>query len=320
LPNAQAPLSEMSNKTPSTGSRGFIKSHFRRIVLEVINFLFNNDWFFAVIGRINKHGNFINSIFVAYPATQEYGDYYAYKFRLARNQWKPWLAGVLWQNKKLIVMFVISARDQQFIDRANKEQLRSLEARMNGIKSLLHAPYKTYAGILPGVLFLERIIRTAPEADFTATAVKQAIDRVEKMENLPQDTPIIVLGGRGFIGRRVVSLLEHREVHSVDLVANRGSWPSELTGKRALVINITKKGALDGYLDLMWPGVVIINEVYPEPSREVIGRINRIGCVCYNVVGVKAKAIPLFPLMYEGGIPCCAAWPADNFEVLVHKL
>jgi hypothetical protein len=70
----------------------------------------------------------------------------------------------------------------------------------------------------------------------------------------------------------------------------------------------------------MWPGIVYLNEVYPEPSREEIEELRDIGVSTWHVVGVKASAYPPFPKAYRGGIPCCAANPNGPLEAIVRRL
>lgn len=309
---------EISKKT----LLGFFKLHFRRIMLEIINFFFNHDWFFKIIGWFNKKYGLIKSIFLAYPATEDYALAYGYPKRIEKNRWTPWLSGVLKQNGGLAIMFSISAHNGQFTDPQNIERLHQIAERMERLRQLLGAEGKTFAGILPGIFYLKRIIHEAPEADLTAVAVSQAIDLVRAEELLPDETPIIVLGGKGFIGRRVVKLLDKSITHSIDSVDghNQNVWPVHLRGERVIVVNITLKNALNDYLDSIWPGTVVINEVYPEPMLNVLAKLRSKGCNCYHIVGIEAKAFPRFPGAYEGAIPCCAAWPSSSIKTVVRKI
>jgi hypothetical protein len=280
----------------------------------------NHDRVFRLVGALNKRFNLIESVFLMYPANDEYALAYAYPSRLRKNRWNPWLCGVLVQNGRLGVQFAISANNGQFTDLANTDNLLYLAHRMDQIRILLGANRRTFAGILPGVLYYKRIIREAAEADLTAEAVVQAIGQVKARESLGSDTPIIVLGGKGFIGRRVVKLLGRENTHSIDSAVGQGSddWPKHLRGPRAIVLNITLNNALEDYVDVIWPGTVVINEVYPEPSPKTLERLRH--CACYHVVGVSASSFPSFPAAYEGAIPCCAAWPAPGMKVVVKKL
>ena len=314
-----APYKEAA-KRRSLGS--FLGSHVRRALLEVLNLFFNHHWLFWMVGLINKRLGLIQSVFLVYPASEEYALAYVYPYRLPWVRWKPWPCGLLWQNGKLSVMFCISASNGQFSDPKNLEKVRCVCDRMDLLRHLLAARGKTFAGILPGVLYCKRIIKEAPEADLTATAVCQAIDLVRNQEDMNPQVPIVVLGGRGFIGRRVVKLLDGLPVYCIDVAdgSSKQEWLCQLEGQRVIVVNITLNNALADYVDDVWPGTVVINEVYPEPSRDVLDRLKRTGCACYHVVGVKAVALPSFPAAYRGAIPCCAAWPSHDMKVVVRIL
>jgi len=300
----------------------FVKSHARRLMTEVLNLFFNHDWIFWLIGLANRKFCLIESVFLVYPATDDYTSAYSYAYRSRWHEWKPGPIGFFWQNGKIGVKFAISASNGQFSDSANKDKLCHLVQRMEKLRKLFCAKHKTFAGILPGVLFMKRLVRETPEADVTAEAVKQVIGKVKLLEGLSEDTPVIVLGGKGFIGRRVVASLPEGTVYSVDIAGNNGQsvWPSQLQGKPVLLVNISLNSALGQYIHLLWPEVVIVNEVYPEPNEELAQQLKTVGCHCYHVVGVKARALPSFPGGYQGGIPCCAAWQSEKMEALFKRI
>jgi len=299
-----------------------IKSHCRRIPLEILNVITtDHDWPFKIIGWFNKRIGLVESVFLVYPATEDYALHYFYPFRIKKHPWKPGPFGFAWQNGKLIAMFAIAATNGMYTDPANTANLKLICDRMEELRVLLGARRKTFAGILPGVLYFKRIIREAPEADLTAQAVSQAIDRVKAMESLGRDTPVIVLGGKGFIGRRVVKMLNGAVTSSIDSAdgQTKKDWPVYPEGEKVIVVNITLNNAIKDYIDMIQPGTVVINEVYPEPNHEILAKLLAKGCCCYHVVGVEAKAVPSFPSAYRGAVPCCAAWPAPDMKVCVRK-
>lgn len=304
--------------------REFGSSCIRRLAIELFSLIFNHDWMFWLVGRLNKKLGLIKSVFLMYPANEKYRRAYTFDWRAQNVEWTPWLAGIFWQNGKVGVKFVISANNGQFTDPANKDKLREVADRMEKIRTLLAADHKTFAGILPGVLWAKQMIEETPEANVTVEAVRQVIERVESLENLGETTPIIVLGGRGFIGRRIVASLKkrNREVCCVDIAGGNGryAWPSHLQGVPVLLVNVSLNFALGQYIRQLWPEVVVINEVYPEPSPELAQKLEDIGCRCYHVVGVKARALPSLPGGYQGGIPCCAAWQSDKMEALFKRI
>jgi len=184
----------------------------------------------------------------------------------------------------------------------------------------LRAKQKTFAGILPGVMYMKRLIRESPEADVTVEAVLQAERELKLVINYPENIPLIILGGNGFIGRRLIKKLDGREVYCVDVGENNNNWPDHLYGRKVILINLTRKAVLTNYLHLFWSNLVLLNEVYPEPKQNDLQELTNKGSVAYHVVGLKAESYPSFPRAYRGGIPCCAGYHAKKMEVIVKKL
>jgi len=296
-----------------------LNSHIRRLLIILANWLFNYRFVFKIIGTVNKRFGFIESVFLAYPANESYALSYVYHSRLPKVRWNPWSVGFLRQNGKLGIMFVISAGNKDFRDPTNADNLRQVVAKMEDFRLLLNAKRKTFAGILPGILFLKRAIKETHEADTTVKAVGLAIAEVKAREKLPPDCPTIVLGGRGFIGRKVFANLPSENLYCVD-TANGCEWPDHLCCQRVLLVNIADNGALDEYVPKLWPGTVVLNEVYPEPKAATVERLKRFGCACYHIQGVKGHALPLFPHAYRGAIPCCSAWMAEQMKVVLLRM
>ena len=306
----------------ASNSQVFV-GHFRKISILVINFIFNRMYVFSFLGFLNRHLNFIGSIFVAYPASEEYALAYVYPRHRHLMRWSPYLVGIFLQNRKWGVMFVISSTEKDFIKPENEKSIRNFVKKTEHIRDLLGAPQKTFAGILPGVLFAKRIIRETVETDVTVEAITKAEDEVRKAEKYDSNVPLIVLGGMGFVGRRFIRKMKDRKSYCVDLVHKSGcqtTWPHHITGQKAILINLTRKATLNDYLNLFWPELVLINEVYPEPSENEINILRKIGSPAYHIVGIAAKSYPSFPKAYAGGIPCCAGRLSENMRILVKKL
>lgn len=191
---------------------------------------------------------------------------------------------------------------------------------MEKIRQLVGAGEKTFAGILPGLLLKRKMIDKSPEADITASIVVEAVKLVKKKIGI-EEIPIVVLGGRGFIGKRVVDRLkfiQKSDIYVVDLVGHNNKWPKGEA--RKIIINVARHNTVESYLDMLRLGDVILNEAYPGPSPEIVNKIKSLNCDCFHIVGVKAAAFPSFPYVYSGGIPCCAAWNSDDMEVIVKEL
>lgn len=321
----QTPVQASSQKVPiNTKESVFytLKGHLRKISILLLNLLLNREIVFRVIGWINERYHCIGSIFVAYPASEDYANAYVYHRHRSLMQWQPWPVGVLWQNSKWGLVFVISSTEGDFLNPANRDNLETLVRHTERIQHLIGAPQKTFAGILPGVLFSKRLIRDAVETDVTVEAIVKAEQRVREIEGHSNDTPIIILGGLGFVGRRLIAKLKGRDIYCVDVAngGDRNNWPQHLIGKNAILVNVTRKTALSQYTDLFWPELVLLNEVYPEPSKYELTKLTTIGCSAYHLVGIKGKSFPPFPRAYAGGIPCCAGQKSQQLEVIIKKL
>lgn len=294
-------------------------SHVRRTTVEFANLCLNRDLFFRSLGALNARTGLIESVFLAYPGSEKYALAYAYPWRVRIIRWNPYFCGFLLQDRRLTVMFAIASHDDHFRDPGNTDELRRLVERVEKLRVLIGARQKTFAGVLPGILARHGILGDAPEGDITAALVIQAIDNLTPDSH--ETPPVIVLGGDGFVGRRLVSQLRARgsSVYSVDPVSG-GSWPAHLEGHSAIIVNVANRDALKGYLDRLWPEALVLNEVYPEPHPDVIDHLTQQGIALHHVVGVKARAFPPLPAAYAGAIPCCAAWPNDEAAVVTRHL
>ena len=287
------------------------------LLFEILNFLINHSWFFWLIGKFNGK-RWIKSVFLSYPANEIYAKEYAYKFRMGR--WSIRLTGFLKQNGKIILMFTVFVSESELLEKNNKEKIKEIARRMEKIRQLVHADEKTFAGILPGILSKRKITDKSPEADLTALIVVEAVKLVKKKNGVGKEIPIVVLGGRGFIGKMVVDKLksvQKSDIYAVD-IAGRNKWPKREI--RKIIINVARHNTIGFYLDALREGDIIINEAYPAPSSEIISAIKSFNCDCFHIVGVEATAFPRFTQAYQGGIPCCAAWNSDEKKVIIKKL
>ena len=288
------------------------------LLFEILNFLINRNLFFWLIGKFNRR-RWIKSVFLSYPANEMYAKEYAYKFRMGR--WGIRLTGLLKQNGKIILMFTVFVLESDLLEKKNKKRLEEIVRHIEKIRQLVHADNKAFAGILPGLLLKRKMIDKSPEADLTALIVVEAVKLVKKRIGVDEEIPIVVLGGRGFIGKAVVDKLksvQKSDIYVVDIIGRNNKWPEGKT--RKIVINLARHNTIQLYYDALRRGDVILNEAYPAPSFEIISAIKSFNCDCFHIVGVEATAFPRFTQAYQGGIPCCAAWNSDEKKVIIKKL
>jgi hypothetical protein len=320
------------NKKKKKGVKKTFFRHCRCLTLLALNLCLNHTLVYLLVGYVNRlFGGFIHTVFVAYPGVEAYADAYTYKRTRPKLRWSPWPAGIFRFNGKFGLMTVISSTDKDFADSSNIEYMRDLLERTDRIRRLLGAKQMTFAGIIPSQMYKFGLTNDTTTAKVTATAVTTAEADLRQHIGYPDNTPIILLGGNGFVGKRMQSLLASagREFCVVDIDdqdedVNLTYWPHHYKGKPAILINLTRKAALGNYISFFWPELVVLNEVYPEPSDDEIVLLADSQCSVYHIAGVKALSIPSFPRAYEGGIPCCAAWVnGDNnndIDVIVRKM
>lgn len=296
--------------------------HVRRVFIVLGNWLLNHDYFFKIIGQINRYCHLIESIVLLYPAVPKYALHFGYKKYLVKAKWKPHLIGLIWQNRKMKFVFAISATEKDFVDPDNQKNLKRLVERLEKIRKLLKAYEKRFAGILPGILLSRGLIKYSPELAGEIEMIVEAEKQIRILEKYELNVPLLILGGKGFIGRELVKRFSKngRDVYSIDKEDFPNKWPAYLQGKKAVLINVSRKEALLQYIPFLWPELIVINEVYPEPTEQELKKLKEIGIRCYHIVGVKGKAIPNFPYAYQGGIPCCAAHFVKEIKIIIKRL
>lgn len=305
--------------------------HARRIASMVANIAFGNNLVYRLIGFLNRaiFKRRFKTVFLLYPANEKYLLSYAYLWYAQKFKWKPCLLGLFRQDHGWGLIFGISAMEKDFLRDSNGEQIQTMERSMENIRKIIGAKQKSFAGILPGLLGARGIVDNPVESLITAKVVLQALRITREQENLKEDTDIVILGGNGFVGRLVVKALADTgyrgAIHSVD-VGNCHEFKTlsdRLRGKSTILLNATKRGALGEYIPLLWPEVVVLNEVYPEPSRDELNLLNGIGIRCYHIVGMQGKSWPAFPRGYAGGIPCCASFLPEagekDYRVIIER-
>lgn len=295
------------------------KRHIRRLFVFNLNLIFNNRIFWAILGSINKRTKVIKTIFLAYPANDKFAKEYVFESILEETRWSPWVTGFFIQNGKVGINFAISSTEIDFREEVNLDQLRELWLKMNHLRNLLDAEQMTFAGILPGIFYKKNIIHKLPiELDNTVNAVRDVVLSITNELNLSiKDTPIIVLGGKGFVGNKFIDVMNESAVYCIDIRDENSYNIQDIMQKHKneiIVLNVANQKALEENLIYFDERVIIINEVYPEPDSEISQKITNKGSLLFHVVGVEGKAFPSFPKAYKNGIPCCASWNSSKIK------
>ena len=298
----------------------WLRRQSRCILALASSYILGHDAVLAMLGYVNRRwlGGRIKTVFMYYPASQAYADAVCYRWHQRRFGWRPGLVGVFLQNGQVGLSFAIPNTESDFKEAANAARVDGLMRQMDTIRRRVGAAHKRFAGILPSI-FVNRGIADQDigvQRTLTARAVLAALDDVIGRHHLPADVPVLILGGRGFIAREVLELSAGRNMLSIDAgqLAEFRAMIRPMRGHPLIIVNLTKSGALAEYIAYLWPGSIVLNEVYPEPSTHEIAAMQSLGNACYHIAGIRASCWPAFPRAYRGGIPCCASLPLGEHE------
>lgn len=294
----------------------------RKIIAVFLILLFSHTWCYRLIGWFNRRYGWIDSVFLMYPASARYLSAYCPPAIARYCGWRPVWVGIGRQTGGgWMLIFAVPNVEKDFLQSQHHTQLQRLVARMQQIQQSVGATQSSFAGILPSVLAARQMRVEAPERAVTVTVVVAAVTQLVHQQHLTVPTRLIVLGGAGFIGTPVVAQLRAlgHEVAVVDPQAST-RWPDEWVGLPTILLNISRKNAIYQYIDQTWSALIVLNEVYPEPSARAIQRLSERGVKSFHLVGVAGQAWPHFPASYHGAIPCCAGQVAVAPLVLLRRL
>jgi len=280
---------------------------------------------FWLLGLINKKTKIFKSIFVLYPANAKYLDHYCFSFMQGALKWTPVLIGTLKQGNKWGLILGVTMTEEEFTKPDNRIYLDNTLKKIKNIASLFEINEINMAGILPSYLAK---IKDNPELEKTnnkaAKVTFQAIIKVLQSYDNNKEIPIILLGGMGSVGQKVYSLLcrnNYLEIFIVDRKLQNNDFPSNLSGKIALLVDISRKGTLEHYSRQFWNELIILNETYPEPDSESVRKLKETyNMSILHISGVEGSIYPSLPYAYSGSVPCCAIHDTSVITPILKKL
>jgi hypothetical protein len=296
----------------------------RSAFIYLFNVLVHNRPVLLLLGWLNRRWHFLTTIFVMYPATEDYTRAYETPRGREVMRWSPWIVGFYRQNGQFGLSAVISSTEDQFRDPENVDKLQAMVNEARAIGDLVGASQLSFAGVLPGILNAHRIVKGSVEARVTVEAIVRAEEALRATVGMNKDTPLVLLGANGFIGRRASRRLDHRTIYSADPtlqpIETNKQWRRDLQGLPVIVLNLATPDALRKIVTELWREAVVLNEVYPEPDAATCAALRAAGCAVYHITGLRALSIPPFPKVYRDGIPCCAGRISESMEPIIAKL
>lgn len=311
----------------------------------------------------DKDKRIIHTIAMVYGANQEKRrlfmfDWFASLLKLSK--WIPVPINVFYLNGRIGLVFAISALEDQLRKKDELEKLldqliqakfeedreklsyeyasavNDVRCMLETVNTLTQVVKKTrarevrFAGIYPGRLDSYGVQREPIEKETTVVAVEQAIKKVRakyEKHGMKKDTPIILIGGGGYIGQSLEERIVDRDqcmVITIDL-DNRYQFREltdyyDLRDKPAILVNLANPKAIDPMIEDLWKEVYVLNEVYPMFNWKTIEKLKQADIKAGHIVG--AKGFMLFSLGrgYWHKVPCCLAHVGERFEIVIREL
>ena len=292
----------------------------RKILLIFASELIGNPLGYRLIGLLNRLcGGRLATVFLVYPPHEGYIDAVTFSRYAARANWRARFAGIYSPAPgRLGLILAVTSLEGELIDPHNTPRLRALVDSLEGIRQLTAAKDIALAGVLPSTLRNRKLRRSVREREQTAAIVEQAIYAILAKTGLDDETPVILLGGAGYIGSQVQTLMRQNASNPLVVIdpledASPLDRLGEYRGKPALMVNVARNGALEQLQHLLWPELVILNEVFPEASRATRQKLGQRGIDYFHLAGIRGFALPRFARAYNNAIPCCAL-ALDNAE------
>lgn len=325
--NDDAPSADVAAAAPCSNRRGRMSVASARFRLELrrtgvaLLSLVSRAWFpFFLLGAFNRVARQFDSVFFCYAGNHRYAEHYSWPRHRSWLLWFPSIIGVFKQGGRWGLICASPVTENEFMKSANAHSLARLCKRLETVRKIIGARQLSMAGMLPS--FLARSNSTStPCTDYTAHAIRQAVNKVRHQYLRGRSHGVVILGGAGRVGRTLHAMLREDGIDAdvVDTaLSDSTAYPSARTA--ILLIDVSRHGAVERHIESLPPGSVIVNDVFPEPRSQVLEqlRVRQIGLV--HLSGVTARVIPSLPLGYQGAVPCCAIHAPDSAELVLKRL
>ena len=269
---------------------------------------------YAILGLWNRLFGGWTSVFYCYAGSTQFIDTYAPGFLIGAFRWMPAPIGILKHEGTRGIVVASPVTEQHFLDPANADAFRKLQRRIRRIARLIGAKRISLTGILPSTIVDDGILKLPDTRPIVRRAVCAAVQRIVHERFAGDWPPILLIGGAGHIGVPIAASLRQggATVHVIDPREPDPDIPRHLHGTRCLILDCSRKGVIETYANQMWPGMVLLNEVFPRPSRHVVDLLSEKGVECWHLSGLAGSVVPPLPHGYENAVPCCAAHGASG--------
>jgi hypothetical protein len=298
-------------------------AHLRRIAIVVLSAVSRTYIPFVLLGILNRIFPTLASVFFCYAGNARYAAHYSYPSCRSFLLWFPSTIGVFRQGRRWGLMCATPITEVEFTDPKNAKELGLLLRRLQCIKKLLGVNQLSFAGILPTVLR-----RSRPQdvdnidRDRTSEVVRRAVHQVRRQHFPDQQHTVVLLGGAGRIGR---ALHERLQADGIEPIIIDSTVPAslafaELSSVSMILVDVSRHGAIERHIHELPAGAVVLNEVFPEPSRDAVQELRTRNIAAYHIAGVKAEVYPSLPHGYKNAVPCCAIHSDEIGEPVLMRI
>lgn len=264
---------------------------------------------FAALGVWNRVFGGWRSVFFCYAGSRNFITSYAPSSLVAMFRWVPSPIAILFHNGARGLVLAAPVSEEEFLDPANRAQFRSLQLRLRRIAWLVGAREVNLAGILPGVIKQSDVLDAPDTRATVVAAVSAAVAALIGNRFAGKAPSLIVLGGGGYVGRPLTQSLceDGFNVTVVDPKGGVSALPIKFKNRPCILIDISRAGAIQTYVPDMWPGLIVLNETFPQPPGRVVRAMTARGVDVFHLSGLEGDITPPLPFGYANAIPCCAA-------------
>ena len=213
---------------------------------------------------------------------------------------------------------------------AGKATAESLDDSPERLRELLDSARRDYprvqvialAGRLPSLAFKAGVPLEPPftpgDKGTLCTMVMTARQQARLLDKPSREVSVAVVGGAGFIGRRLVNELkrEFRLVISLDpRFAERreeanvlfSGEPQDIAAAQAVLVLTSRGEQAASVIPFLSPGTVVADDTHPEMPRSVRNRMQQAGALVLKATmgDARFRIVPRVPFFRSDDIPGC---------------
>lgn len=300
-------------------------------ILVITSFVLTNSATFAILGLINKFflGGRLTTLYCTYPVNVQYLKEITRPVYAPLFKWRPGIVGMFFLKGGGGITVVVCASEEEMEAPENRGRMQQLEEKLKRWTTLLGASQHTHGGRMPSILNRIGITSDSSESTIVATLCMLAVDKICRDYSLNSGTnagispcPIAVIGANGFIGQHATAMLGKRghPVISIDGTGTKNLTDETFNsyhGKPLIILNLSRNGVLAEYVNLVWRGVYVLDDVYPEANVETRAFLKSNGAVYFHIAGIRARSFPNMIGAYKGVMPFCAVsfWQGKDWTL-----